>query len=85
MLKYPDYEKSILNLISSIENYYGVECNHPALKLADSILEKEYRNIVVMVFDAMGSRNLQVLPENSFLRVHMLDEICLAIKAGSYR
>ena len=76
MLKYPDYENSILSLINSIEKYFGVVCDHQTLKMADSILENKYRNVVLMVFDAMGSRNLvDVLSEDSFLRRHMLDEI----------
>ncbi|MHB8129224.1 MAG: alkaline phosphatase family protein [Mobilitalea sp.] len=76
MLKYPDYENSILSLINSIEKYFGVENAHPTLEIVDTILKNKYRNVVVMVFDAMGSRNLQdILSEDSFLRVHMLKEI----------
>jgi hypothetical protein len=76
MLKYPDYHNSILNLINSIEKNYGVHNDYPTLGTADIILEAGYRNIVVMVFDAMGSSILQRhLPEDSFLRKHMLKEI----------
>jgi hypothetical protein len=77
MLKYPNYENSILSLINSIEKYFGVVNDHSTLEIVDTILEKKYRNVVVMVFDAMGSRNLQdILSEDSFLRKHMLKEIC---------
>ncbi len=76
MFQYLNYEKSILSLINSNEKYYGIKNDHSTLKIADTILENRYRNVVVMVFDAMGSRNLQeMLPENSFLRKHMLNEI----------
>ncbi len=76
MLIYPDYNNSILNLINSIEKHFGVKNDHPTLAIADSILAKDYRNVVIMVFDAMGSRNLeQLLPPDSFLRSHMLHEI----------
>lgn len=76
MLRYPDYRHSILNLINSIEKYFGVPNDHPTLAIADTILEKQYRNVVMMVFDAMGSRNLEtLLPVNSFLRSHMVQEI----------
>ncbi|MDF2908254.1 MAG: type phosphodiesterase / nucleotide pyrophosphatase [Herbinix sp.] len=76
MLKYPDYNNSILNLINSVEKDFGVKNEHPTLTVADSILAKQYKNVVVMVFDAMGSRNLeQLLPPESFLRSHMLEEI----------
>ncbi|MDF2845687.1 MAG: type phosphodiesterase / nucleotide pyrophosphatase [Herbinix sp.] len=76
MINYLDYDNSILSLINSIEKHYGVETNHNTLKTADELLKHNYRNIVIMVFDAMGSRNLQeLLPETSFLRRHMLEEI----------
>lgn len=76
MIKYPDYQNSILNLINSIEKYYGVDYEYPTLDRVDRILDKGYRNVVVMVFDALGSKNLQsILPEDSFLRKHMLKEI----------
>lgn len=76
MIKYPNYRKSILNLINSIEKHFCVEYGHQTLDIVDSILEKDYRNIVVMVFDAMGSRNLiDAIPANSFLRTHMIDEL----------
>lgn len=76
MIKYPDYNKSILNLINSIEKDFGVKNDHPTLTEADAILSKNYRNVVMMVFDAMGSRNLEtLLPADSFLRSHMIQEI----------
>lgn len=76
MLKYPDYNNSILNFINSIEKDFGVKNDHPTLTVADTILAKKFRNVVVMVFDAMGSRNLeQLLPPDSFLRSHMVQEI----------
>ncbi len=76
MLRYPDYKNSILNLINSIEKDFGVKNDHPTLASADAILAKQYRNVVMMVFDAMGSRNLEtLLPTDSFLRTHMIQEI----------
>lgn len=76
MLKYPDYQKSILNFINSIEKHFDIQYSHQTLEAVDSILEKNYRNVVVMVFDAMGSKNLKdALSEDSFLRGHMLAEI----------
>ncbi len=76
MLRYPDYRNSILNLINSVEKEFGVTNDHPTLAVADAILAKQYRNVVIMVFDAMGSRNLELLlPQDSFLRSHMVQEI----------
>jgi predicted AlkP superfamily pyrophosphatase or phosphodiesterase len=76
LIKFPDYDNSILNLINSIEKYFGLENGHPTLEIVDTILENKYRNVVVMVFDAMGSRNLQdILSDDCFLRTHLLKEI----------
>jgi hypothetical protein len=76
MIRYPDYRNSILNLINSVEKYFNVQNDHPTLPIADAILAKGYRNVVIMVFDAMGSRNLELLlPPDSFLRSHMVQEI----------
>ncbi len=76
MIQYPDYHNSLLNLINSVEKEFGVKNDHPTLELADQILNKGYRNVVLMVFDAMGSRNLpNLISEDSFLRRHLRAEI----------
>ncbi len=76
MVQYPNYHNGLLNLINSIEKEFGVKNDHPTLTIADQVLEKRYRNVVLMVFDAMGSRNLpDMISEDSFLRRHMLAEI----------
>lgn len=70
------YEKGILNLSNSILKYFGAEYTHATLNTLDDILEKEYRNVVLMVFDGLGSANIkELLPEDSFLRLHIVDEI----------
>lgn len=69
---YPDYQHSILNLACSIARYFGVEAAHPGLPEADRLLAGGYRNVVLLVFDALGSENLrELLPEDSFLRRHL--------------
>lgn len=40
-IRYPDYNNSILNLITSILKYYKVETNHTSLKKLDKALEKK--------------------------------------------
>lgn len=75
-IMYPDYDNSILSLANSILKYFGVEHTHKTLTKLDSILDNGYKNVVLMVFDAMGSKNIEtVLPKESFLREHMIDEI----------
>ena len=40
-IKWPDYEHSILNIITSILKYYNVETNHKSLEK----LDKELKNL----------------------------------------
>lgn len=75
-IKYPDYTKSILNLANSILKHYGVEPYHPTLKALDSYLDRNYKNVVVMVLDGMGVRNLEnALPDGGFFSDHLVAEL----------
>ena len=72
MIKFPDYENSILSVTSSILKYYGAECGHKSLKVLDEKLTQEYKNVVLMLFDGMGAKSLETaLSERSFLRQHL--------------
>jgi len=62
MLK-PNYHNNILNVISSIEKYYGINNPNPTLPLLDNLLKKNYQNVVLMVFDALGNYNLEKFPD----------------------
>ena len=75
-IKYPDYKNSILNLINSVLKHYGLKYNHSTLPYIDELLGKNYKNIAIMVFDAMGIEILEKnLPVDSFLRNHLVNEI----------
>lgn len=75
-IKYPDYNKSILNLANSILKHYGVEPYHPTLKVLDACLAKNYRNVVVMVLDGMGMRNMEnALLNGTFFSDHLTGEL----------
>lgn len=75
-IKYPDYNKSILNLANSILKHYGVEPFHPTLKVLDPYLERNYKNVVVMVLDGMGVRNMEnALLEGRFFFDHLATEL----------
>lgn len=70
-IKYPDYNNGIVNLACSILKYYGAEYKHPTLPLLDDLLTKNYKNVVVMLFDGMGVDALEHhLREDTFLRSH---------------
>lgn len=70
---YPNYDHSILNLITSILKYYKVETNHKSLKKLDVILEKKYKNVVLVVLDGMGEHILNNISKNGFFKKHELD------------
>lgn len=63
----PDYNNSILNLITSILKKYNVESNHNELKQLKSIMDKEYNNIVLIVLDGMGSNIVEKNSPNGIL------------------
>lgn len=72
----PDYNDCILNTMSSILKYYGASSSYSAIDALDNALSKDYTNIVLMIFDGMGTDMLKNnLPENSFLRSNLVKEI----------
>lgn len=76
MIKYPDYDKSILSVVSSILKYYGYNNGHKSLEILDKKLEKRYKNIVLMIFDGMGVSSLKKhLRDTDFLMQHYEGEI----------
>lgn len=72
----PNYDASILNLMGSIGRRFGVDTGYAGLKRADEALRRGSRNVVLIVFDGMGSAALQRnLPADSFLRRGKVDTI----------
>lgn len=70
-----DYNNSIVNLACSILKYFGAEHKHATLKEVDQLLKENYKNVVVILLDGLGSDALQYhLPEDSFFRKHMIKE-----------
>ena len=68
----PDYENCLVNLSNSILRYFGAETTAPTLKLADSLLERDYRNVIILLMDAMGISILEKhLEPDGFLRSHL--------------
>ncbi len=77
MIKYPDYDRSILSVASSVLKYFGVtDCEHKTLPELDELLDKNYKNVIVMLFDGMGASVLKEhLNEDDFLKKHHLTDI----------
>ena len=56
VLKSINYDNCITNLTSSIQKHYGIKPNYKTNPLIDELLsEKDYDNIIIFVFDAMGN------------------------------
>lgn len=63
----PDYNHSILNLITSILKNYKVESQHSGLEKLDILLKKQYNNIVLVILDGMGENILkEISPKGIF-------------------
>lgn len=74
MITYPNYDRSILSIASSVLNHFGVkDCQHKSLPEFDELLSKDYKNVVVMLFDGLGISAInEHLKENDFLRKHFV-------------
>lgn len=73
----PNYENSIVNVACSIRKYFELNYNHNSIDKIDKILEeKQPRNVVIILFDGMGSKLLkEKLSKYSFLLKHLDSEI----------
>lgn len=74
-IKYPDYDNSILNLITSILKYYNVKTNHTSLEVLDEKLNKKYKNVVFIVLDGMGEHILKNISTDGFFRKNEIKAI----------
>ena len=73
-IRYTNYNKCLTNVANSILKYYDLKTYHSTLKELDDILEeKRYKNIILMLYDGMGSNILKRnLSSNSFLNKNVL-------------
>ena len=73
---YPDYDNSSLSLISSILRHYGAGTLHKTLPALDALLQKKPKNVVLMLFDGLGSEFLaQHKSEAPFLFAHQRETL----------
>lgn len=71
-----DYDHSLVSLANSVLKRFGAECNHSTLKEMDDLLAKGFKNVVVMLFDGMGSAILDKHADKApFLRAHTVGAI----------
>ena len=79
----PNYKNSIVNVACSIRKYFDIEYNHNTIEKIDKLLEvTQPKNVVVILFDGMGSKLLkEKLDNNSFLIRHLTSEIDSVVPA----
>ena len=69
---YPDYNNSIVNLANSILKKWGLPTSGKTLKLLDRYLEKDYKNVLVILLDGMGKHIIENnLEEDGFFSSHL--------------
>lgn len=70
--KRPDYNHSLANLASSILKYWGIEPKNNTYKSVDELLNKNYKNVVVLLLDGMGKCILDHnFDDDSFFKTHL--------------
>ena len=75
-LQYPDYNRCILSISASLLSKFGIKSNYPTLKELDKYLKKEYKNIIFLILDCLGSKILENhLSEYSILKKNVKTNI----------
>ena len=76
---FPNYERCILNTMTSILKYYNVETPYNGLYELDQKLKRKYKNIVLIILDGMGQHLLNNISENGFFsnnNISKLTSVC---------
>ncbi len=68
----PDYNNCLVNLSNSILRKFGAETTAASLPLADRFLDGKYRNVVLLILDALGTSIIEKhLEKDGFFRSHL--------------
>lgn len=83
MLVKNNYNECLTNLACSIQKYFKLNTKHNSIEYIDNLLnEKQPKNVVVILFDGMGSRILdRTLDKNSFFIKNKAKEITTVFPA----
>jgi len=81
-LIYPDYNNCLVNLSNSLLKYYGVKPYHDSLSKLDEYLNRDYKNIVLILYDGFGSNLIKnKLGKDSFLYKNKVKDIASVFPA----
>jgi hypothetical protein len=68
-------KNSILNIPQSILRHFGAAAHHATLGMVDAALARNYKNVVLLIFDGMGSEALARNVPDGFLMKHKAADI----------
>ena len=72
----PDWNNSVLNVSATIAEYLGCVNHNKTLSVLQNELSRNYKNVVHMIFDGMGTHPLAInLDQTDFLRQNVLMEL----------
>lgn len=76
MLVFPNYKKSVVNIVSSVKRFYRIQSSVPTIQKLDMQLNKMYKNIVLIVLCGVGENMLRgCLKPTDFLISQMTDTV----------
>lgn len=83
MLVKNNYNECLTNVACSIQKYFELNTKHNSIEYIDNLLnEKQPKNVIVILFDGMGSRILdRTLDKNSFFIKNKAKEITTVFPA----
>ena len=69
-ITYPDYNKTVLGVISAIRNNFNYDYKYP---INNKIFDKKYKKVILLILDGLGLNVLNNnLDDNSFLKRNLL-------------
>ena len=72
---YPDFNNSLINITSSIQNHFGFNSSFSTLPILDKYL-KGSKHVVLLVLDGMGLDIMESnLPDDAFVRKHLVSKV----------
>lgn len=76
-MMFADYKNGLLQVTSAFRKYVGLETYHDTDKDIETWLnEHQFKKVMFVLIDGMGSKLIErYLPEDSFIRTHMIKEI----------
>lgn len=73
---FPNFKRNILNISATLSDFLGVPNEHAKLKLLQTELSKDYKNIIFICFDGLSTYTMKKnLGKNDFLRKNIKQKL----------